>query len=145
MKFYDGGMPFDVKAHSKRFQVDAGGPSLTQQSGKDDADINVIMRRFGATGGMPVGLAGAVYGDFSGIVDLEDALALVERAEAGFMSLPAELRQRFQNDPVRMARFASSVSPEEFERVFLQADKPGSVSSKPLEGSGSAATVEAVK
>lgn len=146
MRFYEGGPAFDLKAHSRGHSVDPnppGYPSKTQQHEKDDHDINVIMRRFGLTGGMPAGLAGAVYGDFSGIVDFEDALELVEKAQGAFMSLPAELRQRFENDPVKLARYAQAVGPEEFERQFYQANVPGSVS-KPLEGSSSAATGGAV-
>lgn len=141
MKFYDG--PGPDYSRSKKYAVHTGSESLVQQHQKDECDINVIMRRFGATGAVPAGVAGAVYGDFSSILEFEDALELVERAQAGFMTLPAEIRQRFENNPANLVRYVQSVGPEEFERSFYQADKPGSVD-KPLGGSSSAATGEAV-
>jgi len=132
------------KAHSVAHSVNCGGPSPTQQHLKDECDINVIMRRFGATGSMPQGLPGAVYGDFSGIEGYEDAVELVERARGGFDSLPASVRERFRNEPAELVKFASRATPEEFERVFLQADQPV-VSNVPPVGSSFAATGEAVK
>jgi len=132
------------KAHSVANSVDCGGPSPTQQHLKDECDINVIMRRFGATGSMPQGLPGAVYGDFSGISGWEDAVELVERARGGFDSLPASVRERFRNEPGEMVRFAARATPEEFAQVFVQADSPV-VSNVPPVGSSSSATGEAVK
>jgi len=132
------------KAHSLAHSVDCGGPSPTQQHLKDEADINVIMRRFGVTGSMPGNLPGAVYGDFSGISGWEDAVELVERARGGFDSLPAAVRERFRNEPGEMVRFAARATPEEFAQVFVQADSPV-VSNVPPVGSGSPATGEAVK
>jgi len=113
---------------AEAFAVDLGGPSLTQQHLKDEADINVIMRRFGYTGALPVGAAGAVYGDFTGIESYEDAVDLVERSQRDFMALPANIRERFQNDPSRLVRFASEATKEQFEALFNRADVPGSLS-----------------
>jgi len=83
----------DRALHAAQFEVDLGGPSETQQHLKDETDINVIMRRFGYTGAMPVGAAGAVYGDFTGIESYEDAVDVVERAQRDFMRLPANIRE----------------------------------------------------
>jgi len=121
-----------------------GGASKVQQSGKDDADINVIMRRFGATGGIPAGAAGAVYGDFSGLGDADDAFALVSQAERGFAALPPAVRERFGNDPRRLVAFAGIATPEEFEREFAVASAPvppKAVVIQPGEGGSSADTV----
>lgn len=114
-------------AFSEAFAVDLGGESQTQQHLKDETDINVIMRRFGATGALPVGAAGAVYGDFTGIESYEDAVELVERSKRDFLRLPANIREQFGNDPAQLVRFASQASPLEFERLFNQADKPGAL------------------
>jgi len=119
---------YERREWSDRFEVDLGGPSEVQQHQKDDADINVIMRRFGFTGALPVGAAGAVYGDFTGIESYEDAVDVVERSKRDFMRLPANIRERFANDPGRLVQFASRATPEEFTALFNQADKPGSIS-----------------
>jgi len=124
-------MAYDARAHSDEHEVDLGGPSPTQQHLKRDADINEIMRRFGMTGSLPPGVSGGVYGDFSGIEDFDDALRTVERAQAGFMALPAEIREKFQNDPGRMIHFASYATPEEFSRVFDEAAYKPAVSHRP--------------
>lgn len=73
--------------------------SLTVQSAKDDADINVLVRRFGVTGSMPRPNMQPFYGDFSGVTDYQTALNQVMEADAAFEQLPAELRSRFHNDP----------------------------------------------
>lgn len=85
-------------------------PSLTNQSEKDDADINVIVRRFGITGEMPKGLRVPTYGDYSQVHDFRSALEAVERAEAEFMSMPADVRAQFDNDPGVFLDFASDPS-----------------------------------
>ena len=41
--------------------------SLTQQSFKDECDINEIVRRFGLTGQLPENFRAPVSGDFTGI------------------------------------------------------------------------------
>jgi len=121
-------LEMQLRDHAAAHAVELGGPSLTQQHLKDDADINVIMRRFGYTGALPVGAAGAVYGDFTGIESYEDAVELVERSKRDFLSLPANIRERFANDPARLVAFASAATEEQFTELFNKADKPGSFS-----------------
>lgn len=79
-------------------------PSLTQQSFKDECDINTIVRRFGLSGAMPEPLA-PQYGDFSDAVDFHSAMNAVRSASEGFMTLPADMRKRFDNDPANLIRF----------------------------------------
>lgn len=79
-------------------------PSLTQQSFAEDADINTIVERFGLTGQLPEALP-PQYGDFSGVVDFQTAMNAVRVAGEGFMTLPAQLRARFENDPSRLISF----------------------------------------
>jgi phage internal scaffolding protein len=45
------------------------------------------------------------YGDFTGIGDYHTALNQVIAAEDEFMSLPATLRARFENDPAQLIEF----------------------------------------
>lgn len=109
---------YDAAELSDATALDTGNESMVQQSMKEEVDINTIMARFGATGAMPAGLAGGVFGDFSGIDGYEGAVEAIERANRGFMSLPAEVRERFKNDPSRLIRAAQSLEYEEFERMF---------------------------
>lgn len=81
-------------------------PSLTQQQFKDETDINEIVRRFGLTGELP--------GDFNmpqsadlvdAITDYHTALNTIREADEEFMSMPPELRARFDNDPGKLIAF----------------------------------------
>lgn len=82
-------------------------PSRAQQQFKDECDINVICQRFGITGEMPQTLQTPLQGDFTDVLDYQGALNLIRAADAGFMTLPADLRSRFQNDPGQMLDFLS--------------------------------------
>lgn len=80
---------------------------LTVQAYKDETDINVMMRRFKVTGQLPVNAQEARYGDFSSPVDFQEALNRVIAARSEFDRLPADLRDRFGNDPARLLAFLS--------------------------------------
>lgn len=105
---------YDHKAASLATSIDTGDISLTQQHERDEVDINTIVRRFGITQQMPSGVAGGVYGDFTGMSDYEDAVARIDRAKEGFMKLPAEVRDRVGNDPARLISIAQSMTVDEF-------------------------------
>lgn len=90
---------YDEKAVSVGTQVHTGDRSFVQQHLREEVDVNTIVRRFGVTRSMPSGPTGGVYGDFTGILDYESAVEAVERAQAGFLALDPEVRERFQNDP----------------------------------------------
>lgn len=109
---------YDWKAVSDGTGIDTGPSDLVQQQFGVEADINTIMRRFHVTGEMPSGIAGGVYGDFSGVSDYADAVEAVDRARRGFMTLPPEVREKFGNDPGKLIAFAQSVDEDEFTRVF---------------------------
>lgn len=78
---------------------------FTQQSFREECDINEIVRRFGLTGELPENLAMPVSGDFTGISDFQEAMNVVRRAEEEFLRVPAELRARFNNEPGRLVAF----------------------------------------
>lgn len=88
--------------------------TLVQQQFANELDINTILRRFNVTGSAPLGIAAPVYGDFTGILDWEDAVEKVERAHADFMRLPPEVRERFQNDPGQLIEYARSHSYDQY-------------------------------
>ena len=82
--------------------------SLTQQHQKDQADINYIIEQFNVTGVLPTSPISPQYGDFSGIGDYQSALNAVMAMEDEFMSLPAQVRARFENDPEKLMDFLSN-------------------------------------
>lgn len=80
---------------------------ITQQSGRDDADINVIVAR-SLRGALPPPGRGQtpMYGDFTQVpTDLREVLLMVKRADDLFMSLDPFVRRRFNNDPAEMLDF----------------------------------------
>lgn len=86
----------------------SGDRPLTQQSAKDECDINVIMKR--AIGGADI--SGQFrpevprYGDFTEVPNnLRDCMLVIRRADELFMSLDANVRRRFSNDPAMMLDF----------------------------------------
>jgi len=82
-------------------------PTRTQQSFRDECDINNILRKFNVTGQLPLGSVQPQYGDFSGITDYQSALNAVMAAQDSFLALPAKVRARFDNDPALFVDFAS--------------------------------------
>lgn len=82
-------------------------PSLTQQSQAEDADINVLVRRFGLTGQIPASVRLPVYQDFDEVFDFATAQRAVLQARRDFEAIPAEIRARFNNDPQAFLEFVS--------------------------------------
>lgn len=80
-------------------------PTLTQQQFAEESDINFIAERYGLTGELPQVLDLPRYGDFTGIFDFQSAQNAVVQAKQQFMTLPAKLRARFDNDPGKMMAF----------------------------------------
>ena len=83
--------------------------SLTVQGPAQDADINVLVRRFGIDkSGMPVApVDPSAYGDLSDLPDLGTALLVIKDARERFEALPALLRRRFGNDPAELWQFVN--------------------------------------
>lgn len=79
----------------------------TVQSGKDDADINVIVKRFGLTGQIKPNNVQPFYGDFSGVDSYHEAQNMLVAAKQAFAELPSHVRERFANDPGNLIRFVS--------------------------------------
>lgn len=106
-KVTDGGK-FNAKKISDDNATVVGGDdwiSKTVQSQAEEADINVIVRRFGLTGQMPEAIRIPTYGDFEGITDYHQALTAIARAQEPFRELTPELRARFNNDPGQFVDF----------------------------------------
>lgn len=83
-------------------------PSLTVQSDKDDADINVILDRFGITGQLPQNVRAPTFEVFDDVFDFRSAVEAVAMAEDSFMAMPAKVRAEFENDPQQFLEFCTA-------------------------------------
>jgi len=101
---------YDTVVASNESGVACEEPSLAQQHFRDECDINNILRQFNITGLLPEAPLSPRYGDFTGIHDYHTALNAVIAAEDGFMSLPADLRAKFRNDPEMLINFLDNPS-----------------------------------
>jgi len=84
-------------------------PSLTVQSGKADADINTLVKRFGLDGPFPQNIRMPMAEGFYDITDFRSAQAVIRESTESFSLLPADVRARFQNDPAVFVDFATDV------------------------------------
>lgn len=80
--------------------------SLTRQSEKDSADINVLLARYDKTGVLPVNPIEGLYLDVSQMQDYRESLDQVNLAGEFFKALPAKIRADFDNDPSQFLDFA---------------------------------------
>ena len=81
-------------------------PSLTQQQFKDQCDVNKIIAKYKTTGEWThLTKKGGVYADVSSIKDYHQSLQKVLDANNAFAALPAQIRNRFQNDPAQLLAF----------------------------------------
>lgn len=82
--------------------------SLTQQSFASQVDINNIVKRAMQTGSLPEGTSFSLrFGDASTLPDFLEAQIIVASANEAFAQMPSELRDRFNNDPVKLLAFMS--------------------------------------
>jgi len=85
-------------------------PTMAQQQFRDECNINTIVERFGLTGQLPVGVRPPEYGDFTQVSDFQSAMQAVRQAQETFMLFPANVRERFGNDPQQLLEFVSDES-----------------------------------
>lgn len=88
-------------------------PSRAVQSQKEDADINVIVARFGIGATLPASPNLPSYGDFTEVKDYQTALDAIRSAESDFYDLPARVREVFDNSPQKLLEAATSESGRE--------------------------------
>lgn len=83
-------------------------PSMTKQEFVRECDINNIIKAFSRTGMLnhvSARAAEGAYQDLPDNIDFQESLAVIEHAEAAFMTLPAKVRDRFGNEPERFLAF----------------------------------------
>lgn len=89
-------------------------PSKTDQSQAPACDVNNIMAKYKKTGQIThLARKQGVYADVSQISDLQTAIEQVQSANNAFMSIPAELRAKLNNDPVKFIEYLQDPSNDE--------------------------------
>lgn len=96
---------YDSRAASDEVALVCPEDTLTVQSSKDDADINVLVRRFGLTGQLPQVQVPPSFQDFDAVFDYQSAQNLILAANRSFAAMPADVRSRFGNNPEAFVRF----------------------------------------
>lgn len=102
-----GAFAYDFEKVSDETGLVCDDESLADQSQLEDSDINVLVRRFGVTGQMPVLERLPIQADFVKPMDYHSALNALMQADSAFNELPAELRSRFDHDPGKFVEFCS--------------------------------------
>lgn len=86
----------------KRVSIDLSKGGRTKQAHKDDCDIDKILRKYATTGVIThKAQYGGKYDDFVGFEDYQSCMNKVIAAQDMFNTLPANIRNRFNNDPAR--------------------------------------------
>jgi phage internal scaffolding protein len=89
-----------------KVELDCGTESMTQQSFKQECDINYILRKAHKTGLIEhVNTYQGDYSDVSNVPTYQEALQVLHDADSAFSSLPSDLRKRFSNDPQEFLDF----------------------------------------
>lgn len=82
-------------------------PSKTDQSFKDDCDVNIILARYMKTGDLSLlkQKQGGSYSDVSEVPDLLEAHLNLQRAKLAFDQLPALVRKKLENNPLMLEQY----------------------------------------
>lgn len=113
--------------NTRRVQIDCSQGGLTDQSFKNDADINVIIERFNKTGILPTIEKKPYFGDVTEIPTLEQAFDIVDAARQEFEKLPAEVRKKMENNPAKLESFLEDEENHNFLKkhgVIVQIPEP---------------------
>lgn len=111
---------YDRDAASKESAVSCEGDEVfTVQSEKDNADINVIVARFGVTGQLPQSVRLPTFEDYSEVMDFQTAMNAVLSAEQSFADLPPDTRAFFHNDPQLFLEFCTDPNVDQEKLVEL--------------------------
>ncbi|AXL14715.1 internal scaffolding protein [Microviridae sp.] len=116
------------KAYTEREPVLAsiGETTQVQQSMAADCDINNIMKKYEKTGVLQhVARYGGSYGDFTVLPDFHTAMNKMIEAQEMFMSLPASIREKFNNDAGAFVEFAvDEKNIDEMRKMGLSKEAP---------------------
>lgn len=108
--------PNALSPYRRRVRQPPGTRVLTEQSHKQDCDINHIVAKYqGDELRALMKQRPEIYRDISEPLDLQTALNMVNNANAQFASLPSRVRREFANDPVEFLAFATN--PQNAQRM----------------------------
>lgn len=139
--FRNGSLDYGTNVVSDETGLDCSGdPGKTQQSFAEEVNINTIVRRFGLTGTVPANLRVPLADEFVDIVDYHSAMNMIKKADEAFMSVPADLRSKFDNDAGRFVDFVSDpANLEEVRSLGLARPAPASPAPAGAQGGGAIA------
>lgn len=96
----------------------------TKPEFKESCDVNYILKKYKMTGTWDM-VGSPLYGDYSDVVDYQEACNIQIRAQEQFENLPSELRNRFQNDPSKFLEYVNDEkNNEEMWRLGLLNKSP---------------------
>jgi len=87
--------------------------SKTEQTHKDDCDINIIVKRYKSTGilGNPNNQTRQpMYGDFTNVEEYQTIQNKLVQAQADFDTLSSDIRAKFNNNPAELVEYLSDAS-----------------------------------
>jgi phage internal scaffolding protein len=118
--------------------------SRTEQSHKDETDINQILAKYIKGDLMEHHINHAQnYGDFTG-ADFQEAQNIIALANSMFEELPSSVRTRFTNDPSQFLDFVNDENNhEEMVKMGLANPPSSPVNDEPVETRASAAETSA--
>lgn len=96
---------YDQQEASQASGVTCAEPTLTQQSFKDQQDINRIVKQYAKTGVAVQTTRKPMAEDFVGITDYHSAMNAIRAGDEAFEALPSNIRERFNNDPAEFVDF----------------------------------------
>lgn len=94
----------DAASLSASFKTDP--ISMTQQEFADEVNINHLVSLFMRTG-IPQASIGSDFVEFAENFDFQSAMDGIVQTRLEFQSMPAVVRDRFNNDPLRLLSFLS--------------------------------------
>lgn len=110
-------------------------PSRTQQQFAEQTDVNKIMEKYKKRPDPAIFVRAGKgsYGDYSEISDYQSALHKVMDANDQFMTLPSQIRKRFDNNPQALLSFLSDDSNRDEAIKLGLINPPKNLESKPIE------------
>lgn len=101
-------------------------PSMTKQSFVEECDINNVLREYSQSGQLrhiSQRAEQGMYTDLPDNTDFQEALNIVLEGQKAFDSLPAKVRNRFNNDPAAFLEFmADPANQDEAIKLGLATD-----------------------
>lgn len=115
----------DVSSFASSIRLPEEG-DMTQQSFKDECDINHLVKAFGLGKPIPGAEIPAMDFEIDRIIDYQTALNELRAADAAFLGLSSEVREFFENDPAQLLDFVHTPANREkaIELGLIPSDVP---------------------